>query len=428
MKLSKCSEFLSHNKPSSRDSHLWLSRITSELCDIPPMAYWICGIAATAVVSAVVASSFQQSLSELRINSTLSREIALRENYESEIQDLKFQLGELRGQLDQDNTSLNSQSVKQQEQLVSQLQELEALVMLAEKSNLILSTPPPSPQRKPDMRRKLSLNTAILAYAPQHSQNTTPDLLSTLSATNTGVRTNQPPGKHLPLNRQQGKLLLTAYMQAALDDIKRASTLLKKAGIAHRELEPVKPSMGGIYQQIETVDMASSLSAARQLILQRIELNSKVDALPFARPLVSFSISSSFGARTDPFLGKPAMHTGLDFRAPKGTPVMATGTGIVSFAHYNGGYGLSVEIVHDNGLVTRYAHMQKLLVSEGQRIHMGDIVGTVGNTGRSTGPHLHYEVRLNGKPINPMRFIRTGDRLAAIFRPKQHTKVALNLP
>ncbi|QUS54168.1 M23 family metallopeptidase [Pseudovibrio brasiliensis] len=407
---------------------MWLSRITSELRSIPPVAYWISGLAATAVVSAVLASSFQQSLSEIRLNSTLSREIALRENYESEIRDLKFQLGELRGRMDQDASGLSAPARKQQELLLRQFREIEALVTLAEQSNLVLSAIPPSPKRKPLKSTTTAAPTASLSYAPQQNSSAPLDILGTLSGKKNSTEQHAATHKDFYSKQAQGQLLLTAYTQAALDDIKRANTLLKKAGVSQPAFVTPRSSAGGIYQDIGTADLDSSMIAARRIIEQRIELNAKVDALPFGRPLNSFNISSPYGARTDPFLGKPAIHTGLDFKASRGTPVKATGAGIVSLSRYNGGYGLSVEIVHDNGLITRYAHMQKLLVSEGQRVNMGDLVGTVGNTGRSTGPHLHYEVRLNGKPINPMRFIRTGDRLAAIFHPKQQTKVALNLP
>lgn len=406
---------------------MWLSRITSALRGIPPMAYWVSGLAATAVVSAVLASSFQQSLSEMRLNSTLSRELALRENYESEIRDLKFQLGEMRGRLDQDTSGLSAPARKQQAQLLRQFQEIEALVTLAEQSNLVLSAIPPSPKRKPQQREVSAAHTNKLSFAPQ--KNSAPlDILNTLSGKQYTAPQPAAPHKDFYAKQAQGQFLLTAYTQAAMDDIKRANTLLKKAGVAQPVFVTPSSSAGGIYQDIGSADLDSSMIAARRIIEQRIELNTKVDALPFGRPLSSFNISSAYGARTDPFLGKPAIHTGLDFKAPRGTSVRATGTGIVSLSRYNGGYGLSVEIVHDNGLVTRYAHMHKLLVSEGQRINMGDIIGTVGNTGRSTGPHLHYEVRLNGKPVNPMRFIRTGDRLAAIFKPKKQTKIALNLP
>lgn len=409
---------------------MWFTRAKSELRAMPSLVYWISGIAATAVISALLASNFQQSLNELRQNSKISREIALRENYESEIRDLKFQLGELRGRQDLDATGYESASLQKQKlKLTRQFQEVEALVTLAQRSNLILSVIPPSPKRKPSESRALKQSEAALSYAPQQNQSNIIDILRTLSRQQQSKPNNALlTASTLSTKQQQGQLLLTAYTQAALKDIKRANILLNKIGVTQSAFNFQRTSSGGVYQDLRSSDLDASMMLARRIIEQRIELSALTNVLPFARPLDSFLLSSSFGARTDPILDKPAMHTGLDFRAPRGTPVRATGSGIVSLAKYIGGYGLSVEVLHENGLVTRYAHMQKLLVSEGQRIGSGDMVGTVGNTGRSTGPHLHYEVRLNGNPVNPMHYIRTGDRLAAIFQPTPQTTLALKLP
>jgi murein DD-endopeptidase MepM/ murein hydrolase activator NlpD len=119
--------------------------------------------------------------------------------------------------------------------------------------------------------------------------------------------------------------------------------------------------------------------------------------------------------RTDPFRRRPAMHTGIDFRAPTGQPARATAGGTVISAGYNRGYGNMVEIDHGNGLTTRFAHLSKVLVKKGQTIAKGDTVGQTGSTGRSTGPHLHYEVRVNGRAIDPMTFIRAGDQLSPLL-------------
>jgi murein DD-endopeptidase MepM/ murein hydrolase activator NlpD len=116
-------------------------------------------------------------------------------------------------------------------------------------------------------------------------------------------------------------------------------------------------------------------------------------------------VSSSFGFRTSPFTGKREFHKGLDVSAPTGTPIYAPGKGKVSFAGRDGGYGLALAITHSSGLVTRYAHLHGASVRNGQTVGRGELVGYVGNTGRSTGPHLHYEVRLNGVPVDPIRYV-----------------------
>ena len=125
-------------------------------------------------------------------------------------------------------------------------------------------------------------------------------------------------------------------------------------------------------------------------------------AMPLAMPLSSgYEISSEYGARQDPFTGMGAMHEGLDFTADLGTPVLATAPGRVVRAGHVGAYGQMVEVDHGNGYVTRYAHMRKLLVTQGASVQRGDAVGELGNTGRSTGAHLHYEIRYRGQAINP---------------------------
>jgi len=137
-----------------------------------------------------------------------------------------------------------------------------------------------------------------------------------------------------------------------------------------------------------------------------------IRSIPLHRPtLTDADITSGFGTRNDPFLGTLAMHAGIDFRGETGTPVIATATGIVTEAGWQGGYGQMVEIDHGRGLTTRFGHLSSILVVPGQRIEAGQILGRIGSTGRSTGPHLHYETRIDGTAIDPIKFLRTGERL-----------------
>jgi murein DD-endopeptidase MepM/ murein hydrolase activator NlpD len=135
--------------------------------------------------------------------------------------------------------------------------------------------------------------------------------------------------------------------------------------------------------------------------------------VPLRRPLEGDdSTTSNFGTRTDPFTGAAAMHAGMDFRGETGTPIRATGAGKVLRAEVSGGYGNMVEIDHGNGLTTRYAHLSAFDVKADQIVPPGAIVGRLGSTGRSTGPHLHYETRLAGEASNPLKFIEIGNRLS----------------
>jgi murein DD-endopeptidase MepM/ murein hydrolase activator NlpD len=138
-------------------------------------------------------------------------------------------------------------------------------------------------------------------------------------------------------------------------------------------------------------------------------------AIPSDKPLRTAEFTSGFGVRSDPFRHGAAMHPGIDLAAPYGTPVYATADGTVLRAGWNsGGYGNLVEIDHGRGIVTRYGHMSKIIVGEGQHVTRGQQVGYVGSTGRSTGNHLHYEVRIDNSPVNPIPFMRSTDYLMAM--------------
>jgi murein DD-endopeptidase MepM/ murein hydrolase activator NlpD len=121
--------------------------------------------------------------------------------------------------------------------------------------------------------------------------------------------------------------------------------------------------------------------------------------------------TSPFGVRVDPFVHEAAMHTGMDIRGEPGEPVHATAVGRVSIAGWDGGYGNMVEIDHGNGLATRYGHLSRIDVHVGDEVRIGQIIGLIGSTGRSTGPHLHYETRVDGEPVNPQKFLDAGAKL-----------------
>lgn len=134
------------------------------------------------------------------------------------------------------------------------------------------------------------------------------------------------------------------------------------------------------------------------------------ESMPFRRPTPART-TSGFGVRMDPFNGRPALHQGQDFAAPLNAPIYAPAPGIVSFVGVRSGYGKTVEIDHGRGFKTRYAHLNATMVTPGQRITLGQRIGAMGTTGRSTGVHLHYEVWMDGRPQNPARFMRAGDQL-----------------
>lgn len=136
-----------------------------------------------------------------------------------------------------------------------------------------------------------------------------------------------------------------------------------------------------------------------------------VRRIPVAHPAPNHPISSKFGPRRDPFLKRMAHHAGIDFRTKYGLAILATGDGTVTYAKRKGGYGKMVEIDHGDGIVTRYAHLSRISVKVGDKVTVGTKVGASGSTGRSTGPHLHYEVRINDRAVNPQLFLTAGKEL-----------------
>lgn len=170
---------------------------------------------------------------------------------------------------------------------------------------------------------------------------------------------------------------------------------------------------------LESVDAQDADPRFRELFAswQRLDqLEQGVSAIPSAHPVrTSANFTSGFGVRSDPFRGRAAMHGGIDLAGPQGTPIYATADGLVARSEYNnGGYGNLVEINHGRGIETRYAHLSRLIVRAGQRVKRGDLIGLMGSTGRSTGSHLHYEVRIDGRAVNPVPFMQSSNILLAL--------------
>jgi murein DD-endopeptidase MepM/ murein hydrolase activator NlpD len=201
--------------------------------------------------------------------------------------------------------------------------------------------------------------------------------------------------------------------------------LAQLAGLKPKDLPPPSvpgngPGRGGpapmLSHDLSVEDFGSLLSELSHAVDQRTDQLTVLEALlvsnsankqflPTHAPVDGGWLSSSFGWRIDPFTGQKGFHEGLDFPAERGTPIAAAASGKVIYAGVYPQYGKMVEIDHGNGLVTRYAHASRLFVKEGDLVVRGQKVAAVGSTGRATGPHLHFEVRLNGVPQNPARFL-----------------------
>ncbi len=197
------------------------------------------------------------------------------------------------------------------------------------------------------------------------------------------------------------------------------------AGLKPSELPPQLPGRGGplagaapitLEELTRSIDQLASSMEPRIDLLDLVESelvyrNVHTRLLPNSEPLPDGNLGSRFGYRSDPFTRRSALHEGVDFNAPAGTPIVAAGSGVVVFAGLHPSYGNQVDIDHGDGLVTRYAHASRLLVKEGDIVRQGQRIADVGTTGRSTGPHLHFEVRLHDAPQDPLRFLQSAGAL-----------------
>ncbi len=207
-------------------------------------------------------------------------------------------------------------------------------------------------------------------------------------------------------------------------DAKKALQVLPKPELA----SPVSSLTGGVYQGGPLVRSApfseAELQAEIAKLMEKVEFSTErlssieakllqqsvlKDTLPNSSPVVAAYNSSSYGWRIDPFKGVRAFHEGLDFMAAEGAPIYAAAGGIVTTARQSPDYGKIVMIDHGSGLETRYAHASKLLVRAGDRVEKGQKIAEVGSTGRSTGPHLHYEIRLAGNPLDPRKYLKASN-------------------
>jgi murein DD-endopeptidase MepM/ murein hydrolase activator NlpD len=190
---------------------------------------------------------------------------------------------------------------------------------------------------------------------------------------------------------------------------KRSEMALRKLGLDPKAvLASMRAAQGGPLEKLSTSRDGSTDPRFERLGLSLARMDAFEQGLagiPQVMPADGGMITSGFGYRSDPFTGGGAFHPGLDFRGAYGAPIHAAAEGRVSFVGQIRGYGNVVEVSHGNGLLTRYAHMSKTMAKVGQLVTAGDVIGAIGNTGRSTGPHLHFEVRINNSVVNPRPFL-----------------------
>jgi murein DD-endopeptidase MepM/ murein hydrolase activator NlpD len=279
------------------------------------------------------------------------------------------------------------------------------------------ATPKPSPisdtvifVAPPDREARLESRAPVTAAAPSNQ------FAKVQGVDNTIVRLQTS------LDQVEGRQMaaLNAVEDGMESRARRMRGVITDLGLDMAQLEAATPrvGIGGPYVPVKLSANASAFDRELyQINITRAQvekLNRTLALVPYRKPVVGeVEFTSGFGIRSDPFLGRPAMHTGLDFRASMGDPVRATANGKVASAGWAGGYGRMVEIDHGNGLSTRYGHLSEIGVKVGDPIKIGQVIGQVGSTGRSTGPHLHYETRIDGEAVDPQKFLRAGVRLSA---------------
>lgn len=261
-----------------------------------------------------------------------------------------------------------------------------------------------------------SVVTAAVSVPPAPAKPAAPTVASTAAPATSAADAKPavaPPAKTAaaaaPTNNHATILdpVLLARENAGLAQLRAAGVNLEI--LLHRVAPPHHSAdEGGPFIPLAAIRDAA-LDPSRLERLERL-----IARMPFAAPLVRYEISSPFGIRRDPFDGERAFHPGIDLEANFGAPVYSTAPGVVDFAGFDGAYGRMIEIDHGNGIRTRYGHLSRILVRPGDRVVAHQRIGLVGSTGRSTGPHLHYEVRIDGRPLNPAKFLAAGRKFRSI--------------
>lgn len=238
-----------------------------------------------------------------------------------------------------------------------------------------------------------------------------------------------------PLAAIEGRQLALANQAADAADKRyhESATMLRRLGVDPSRLQHkgAALAMGGPYEPVpgnnanDTDPQFRALFASYKRLDQ---LQQGVMSIPSLRPVRIASFTSGYGVRSDPFRGSAAMHAGIDMAGPVGTPIYAAADGLVGRAQWANGYGNLVELEHGRGIQTRYGHLSAILVRAGQRVRRGDLIARMGSTGRSTGSHLHYEVRLDGRAVNPVPFLQSSEYLVAMQQRAPGNQVALGGP
>lgn len=386
---------------------------------------WLVALAGSAFAAMAIGYLLATTYLVLRddlIDATTARQARLQQAYEDRISALRAQVDRItsRQMLDQQLMETKvGELLERQTQLTQRHGRLGPILDRfgdAEALPASAPLPPDKPTTGPDLRA--ALDTAVSGQpAPDGAAQPPFSFWSTRNSSAPGESSADRADRLFVAINQSLRTIeseqlsrINALAEDAYQTADAISSVLEDAGV---KAGNGKDGMGGPLVPIDNPALFDTKVKELDEAIDLLDrMKSEARSLPIAAPSPGPSITSSYGVRKDPILGTPAMHSGLDFRAPMSSDVRVTAAGKVISAGWNGGYGRMVEVEHASGYTTRYAHMSKILVKEGEELKAGDVVGKVGSSGRSTGPHLHYEVRRNGDALNPVRFLKAGKKVS----------------
>lgn len=389
---------------------------------------WLAAFAGSTLAAVAIGYLLATSYLVLRddlIGASIARQARLQQAYEDRISALRSQVDRItsRQLLDQQLMENKvTELLDRQEKLTHRQGRMEPVLERVKARPGRLPAAAPVPAAKPDLRAGIDGGEPMQGFfgaeAILSAATTGPSFLWHARPTQSGVgAADEADQLFLALNKSllsietEQLVRIRSLTENAWQTTEEIATALQSAGLTVDADYGDTATGGPLVAAVKTMHFDNEVRELDEALNQLEAIRGEARKLPIANPAPGRPISSSFGPRRDPLLGTAALHSGMDFRAPMGTLVRAAGPGRVVSASWNGGYGRMVEIDHDDGLKTRYAHMKSIDVTVGQKIAAGETVGRVGSSGRSTGPHLHYEIRKDGKALDPLRFLKAGKRV-----------------
>jgi murein DD-endopeptidase MepM/ murein hydrolase activator NlpD len=384
---------------------------------------WLVALSGSALAAMAIGYLLATSYLVLRddlIDASTARQARMQQAYEDRISALRAQVDRItsRQMLDQQLMETKvGELIERQTQLTQRHGRLGPILDRFGEEAAALPSSAPVPPGKPDLRA--SLDDGPVQVASTDAAAAPFSFWSTRNSTASETAADRADRLFVAINKSLSSIeteqlsRINTLAEDAYQTADAISGALEDAGLKVDVAGDDKSAMGGPLVAIDTPAMFETRVKELDEALDLLDrMKSEARRLPISNPSPGSSVSSPFGVRQDPLLGQPAMHSGMDFRAQFGSDAHVTAPGTVIKAGWNGGYGRMVEVQHANGFTTRYGHLSKIVVKEGQELAAGDVVGKVGSSGRSTGPHLHYEVRRNGDALNPVRFLKVGKQVS----------------